>query len=768
MWLINCRTYGLEYFHSPLPSSYLILSHTWGSGEVTFKDMADLEGAKQMIGFEKIRGTCEIGRSRGFGYAWVDTCCIDKSSSAELTESINSMFRWYEDAGLCIAYLEDLPIGTLQATEDELRPCRWFTRGWTLQELVAPHQVEFCDKDWNIRGNKSELNDVLHNITVIDKAVLSNTPGALDRASVAKKMSWAADRETTRIEDVAYSLMGIFKVNMPLIYGEREDAFLRLQDMIAQKTNDLSLFAWQADSPQLADDQSGTEDSDDQSGTEHSDDWYGTENSDDSLQLEYTGIMASSPRQFRQCATIECIYDQLTAVQSLTVTNTTIELTTSLGQYDTRRQPLISLKCTDQRSGFEESGGHRIIAIPLLKTASGFVRLAPHQLWFVDQCSLSFGPLQPISIAKTLTDCKDLLVRSIGKPGGDYTQFYVGYGEQCTVNDDGKASTFIPESCYPGALAEWYQDPNINIPDRIAPAAYSPGLVCPVGYETACSLTRWDGSSTPTAGADTDLYDILKDGETAVGCCPSNYKCKSESYYMCESTVTAGSAVTAVSYDSKCEPSTLSTSINLFWAALMDSKIAEAPRVILVLPNPTATSDSSSVDDAGDDGAESEDGSSKGLSTGGKIAIGVVIPVVAILAAAVFWFIMRRKRLNGQKSQSGEDSPFEKAELPGGDAAAISGSGGVAIDTPEFGNAQSGVVNSSGDATTIGELGDTPARNMASEIDTTFPQMTAGAHNKPIELPGAPRAELPDTQVTETAVASSDATQPSGSKTTGA
>lgn len=122
-------------------------------------------------------------------------------------------------------------------------------------------------------------------------------------------------------------------------------------------------------------------------------------------------------------------------------------------------------------------------------------------------------------------DCNTLLVRTIITSGDQrYDQFYVGYGETCTVADDGNASTFIPESCYPGAFADWFNDPDRNIPDRIDPVAYSPGLVCPVGYEIACSLTRSGEAPTASASSDSDihdLWDILNDGETAIGCCPS-------------------------------------------------------------------------------------------------------------------------------------------------------------------------------------------------------------------------------------------------------
>jgi len=145
MWLINTITCTLEYFNDSSIPTYFILSHTWGDEEVTFQDIKNLDSAKKMKGFQKISGICawaqrtsQFSKDAGrVDHVWVDTCCIDKSSSAELTEAINSMFRWYKEARACLVYLEDLEpceIGSTPTLE-QLRPCRWFTRGWTLQEL---------------------------------------------------------------------------------------------------------------------------------------------------------------------------------------------------------------------------------------------------------------------------------------------------------------------------------------------------------------------------------------------------------------------------------------------------------------------------------------------------------------------------------------------------------------------------------------------------------------------------------------------------------
>lgn len=152
------------------------------------------------------------------------------------------MFQWYRDAEVCYAWLADLPSES-PATAATFQSCRWFTRGWTLQELIAPRRVEFYDKPWAFRGTKSELKDALLEVTGIDGEALEN-PDILYRIPVAQRMSWAATRQTTRIEDMAYCLLGIFDINMPMLYGEGPRAFLRLQEHIVKEVNDLSIFAW--------------------------------------------------------------------------------------------------------------------------------------------------------------------------------------------------------------------------------------------------------------------------------------------------------------------------------------------------------------------------------------------------------------------------------------------------------------------------------------------------------------------------------------------
>jgi ankyrin repeat protein len=227
----------IERFGDDIPP-YAILSHTWGSPdeEVTFQDLQAGLGEHKR-GYRKIIFCGKQAADDGLKFFWVDTCCIDKTSSAELSEAINSMYMWYQAAEVCYAYLADVPsIGTLPNS-------RWFTRGWTLQELIAPTEVVFFSEEWERLGTRLELSKSIQDCTGIPERVFLEST-SLDSFSVAQKMSWAANRNTTRVEDRAYSLIGIFGINMPLIYGEGENAFIRLQEEIMKISDDHSLFAW--------------------------------------------------------------------------------------------------------------------------------------------------------------------------------------------------------------------------------------------------------------------------------------------------------------------------------------------------------------------------------------------------------------------------------------------------------------------------------------------------------------------------------------------
>jgi len=197
--------------------------------------------ASEKSGYKKIIATCQLARSKGIEYAWVDTCCVDKTSSSELNEAINSMYRWYWTAEVCFALLTDFDNDiTLEAA---LPKCRWFTRGWCLQELIAPKILEWYDVGWRCIGVKADLTTSVSRITSIDESVLLDR-NLIASVPVGRRMSWAAKRKTTRQEDLAYCLLGIFDVNMPMLYGEGPRAFIRLQEEIIKSTNDLSIFAF--------------------------------------------------------------------------------------------------------------------------------------------------------------------------------------------------------------------------------------------------------------------------------------------------------------------------------------------------------------------------------------------------------------------------------------------------------------------------------------------------------------------------------------------
>jgi hypothetical protein len=226
---------------------YAILSHVWREGEeVTFKDLMDGIGQCK-TGFDKIRFCRQQAEYDSLEYFWVDTCCIDKTNHVELQEAINSMFRWYQKATKCYVYLSDVSTSSHKRRandenfeytwEPAFRESRWFTRGWTLQELLAPRSVDFFSRESKKLGDKTALEQMIHEITGIATLALQGAP--LHEFSVEERLSWAKSRQTTRKEDRVYSLLGIFDIHMSLIYGEREEhAFKRLRKEIDQPSND--------------------------------------------------------------------------------------------------------------------------------------------------------------------------------------------------------------------------------------------------------------------------------------------------------------------------------------------------------------------------------------------------------------------------------------------------------------------------------------------------------------------------------------------------
>lgn len=315
MRLINCQTLSLEEFSDNKQVAYAILSHTWETGgEVLYGDFGH-DQAKAKKGWGKIEASCILAVADGLKYLWIDTCCIDKSSSAELSEAINSMFVWYRDANVCYAYLADHDTSLAGASMSD---SRWFKRGWTLQELIAPNNVHFYDRAWRHIGRRQGLFVELAAITGIDEGIMRashrcHLEQLLESLPVAVRMSWASTRVTTRVEDIAYCLLGIFGVNLPLLYGEGERAFTRLQEEIIRNTNDLSILAWARKSIECK-------------------------------GIPYCGILAHSPSEFGRSGGLQLAND-LKFMPDFAITNKGLHMQTLLQYDDNSELHVLELNC---------------------------------------------------------------------------------------------------------------------------------------------------------------------------------------------------------------------------------------------------------------------------------------------------------------------------------------------------------------------------------------------------------------------------------------
>lgn len=242
MRLLNTKSHTFkEFFDSDIPK-YAILSHRWGDEEITFQEFRKGK-RRDSEGYAKVKRCCSLAEERGLAWVWVDTCCIDKKSSAELSEAINSMYRWYGNSEECYVYLSDVAWNSqdVESSKALFTQSSWFRRGWTLQELLAPKNVTFFDSAWNGFGTTDILAAQISAATGIAKRQMQYPMGAC----VAQKMSWVSKRKTSRSEDMAYCMLGLLNVNMPLLYGEGgAKAFMRLQLEIIKQSNDESIFAW--------------------------------------------------------------------------------------------------------------------------------------------------------------------------------------------------------------------------------------------------------------------------------------------------------------------------------------------------------------------------------------------------------------------------------------------------------------------------------------------------------------------------------------------
>ncbi|KAI0708166.1 heterokaryon incompatibility protein-domain-containing protein [Cerioporus squamosus] len=255
MWLLSTDRAVLQSFASPedVPDGYATLSHVWDEEEQSFQDVQRIERECASTGknprdlvSEKIRRCCELAESHGYKWVWIDTCCIDKTSSAELSEAINSMFRYYALADICYGYLRDVPfLADVRGADAEyFVQAKWFRRGWTLQELIAPRFFLFLSKSWQVLGTKADFAELIEDWSHIPATVLRFEVSHTE-FSIAQRMSWfGAGRETTRLEDEAYCLLGLFDIHMPPLYGEGRNAFRRLQEEIMKQSADTTLFAW--------------------------------------------------------------------------------------------------------------------------------------------------------------------------------------------------------------------------------------------------------------------------------------------------------------------------------------------------------------------------------------------------------------------------------------------------------------------------------------------------------------------------------------------
>jgi hypothetical protein len=306
MRLLHVQTFKLHTFHDDDIPPYAILSHTWlpDDQEVTFASMYNqLLGWRNVQGSKKIDFLCTQAASDGLDWAWMDTCCIDKTNSVELSEAINSMFKWYQRAQICYVYLVDVQ----EQHGVSLLQSRWWSRAWTLQELVAPAKVNFYDANWAFQGTKASLAKKISSRSGVDRETLKDA-SKMNLKSVACRMSWAAQRSATRAEDVAYSLLGIFGVSLDMQYGEGSRAFMRLQKKILESTNDQTLFAW-GFTPHILDEaiERRRIQRKEESNAAHGEDESDSDlefNTDKGLPWHPFGMFAESPRRFAGCGDI--------------------------------------------------------------------------------------------------------------------------------------------------------------------------------------------------------------------------------------------------------------------------------------------------------------------------------------------------------------------------------------------------------------------------------------------------------------------------------
>lgn len=222
-----------DFRGKPIPP-YAILLHRWSDSEILIEDISNGNYKEKEEGYEKLQFCVEQAARDGLQYSWIDTCCIDRWDNNERSKAINSMFQWYRNAARCYVFLSHVSVSSAteasqrSSLEASFRESDWFTRGWTLQELIAPVSVEFFSREGLRIGDKALLDRLLHDITGIPLTALRNC--ALDQFSTSERRRSAENRETTEEEEIVYCLLGVLGISMPITYGEgQESAQRRLQ-----------------------------------------------------------------------------------------------------------------------------------------------------------------------------------------------------------------------------------------------------------------------------------------------------------------------------------------------------------------------------------------------------------------------------------------------------------------------------------------------------------------------------------------------------------
>jgi hypothetical protein len=477
MRLIDVKTLQLsEFFGEDIPP-YAILSHRWGCDEVGFEIFSNsLEEARGLKGFKKILYCADQATEDGLSWCWVDTCCIDKRSSSELSEAINSMYQWYKSAVCCYAYLEDISVPSDAEIwgpySRQIFSSEWFSRGWTLQELIAPKYLRFFSATWTELGDKTELSGLIARHCGIDEKVLLQKI-SVDRVNIAQRMRWASTRKTTRIEDVAYSLMGIFDVNMPLLYGEGRKAFTRLQEEIIKQSSDQSIFSWI---------------------------------NRGASRKTLRGLLAQSPAEFRHSVNVRTVPD--IACEPFAATNRGLSISLPLQRLgEDELEYLGILSCQFLHSENQ-------LAVRLRRTFAGsnqFIRVDPYRLYQVSSKSPPIKVYVPEKIPSLLTACDRAACFRLNMTLRSRTLSSVWSQEGC--QRDGDLIRFTHQSSSGYYMARLLFDYKCRPEKTLVVLVYNPSkapITLAAGSFGSGLRVVQPSSGAASAGDATEAYDVNK------------------------------------------------------------------------------------------------------------------------------------------------------------------------------------------------------------------------------------------------------------------